>query len=232
MPSQIDAVLLAAGESTRMGQPKAVLPWAGRPLLVYQIEQLLASPVGRVAVVLGHRAADLRPLLPVDPRLTVVENRQYRSGKVSSIVAGLRALASQLGGDRANQTGRHVLILGVDQPRPAQLITQVAAAHLASQLGGGAPVTVAGYGGRRGHPVLFAPALRDELFGIDEATQGLRAVLQRHRAEVRVCETGSPLALANLNTPEDYEAALRLVNTGQPSQAFANVTWSARAGNQ
>jgi molybdenum cofactor cytidylyltransferase len=101
----------------------------------------------------------------------------------------------------------HVLIRGVDQPRPAAVVTHTVEAHLAT----GASITVAGHGGRRGHPVVFAPWLRDELRGIDEATQGLRAVLQRHDAEVQVAESGSPLALVNLNTPADYSTARRLL---------------------
>jgi CTP:molybdopterin cytidylyltransferase MocA len=58
--------------------------------------------------------------------------------------------------------------------------------------------------------VLFAPALRPDLLSISEETQGLRAVLQRYRDGVVVCDTGSPLALVNLNTPEDYAAARAL----------------------
>lgn len=199
MAPGLAAVLLAAGESTRMGQLKALLSWDGRPLLVYQVEQLLASPVERLAVVLGHRAGELQGRLPTtDERLLIVQNEQYHTGKVSSIVAGLAALP----------VGRHQLLLGVDQPRPATLISQVVQAHVAA----GSLITVAGHGGRRGHPVLFAPELRDELLAIDESTQGLRAVLQRHRTRVNVCETGSPLALVNVNTPEEYEAARRVVN--------------------
>jgi CTP:molybdopterin cytidylyltransferase MocA len=189
------AVLLAAGESTRMGQLKALLPWDGRPLLSYAVDQLLASPVERVAVVLGHRSDELRALLPADGRLLAVDNPDYLSGKVSSIVAGVTALPAAC----------HVLVLGVDQPRPEALLRRVVADHLAS----GAPITVAAFGGRRGHPVLFVPELRAELLGLDEATEGMRAILRRHAAGVRLSETGSALALVNLNRPEDYAAARR-----------------------
>ncbi len=191
----VHAVLLAAGESTRMGDLKALLPWAGdQPLLGYQAAQLLAAPVERVVVVLGHRADEVSASLPDDRRLSPILNPEYRAGKAGSIVAGVRGTGEDA----------HVLVLGVDQPRPADLIAQAVEEHQRR----GSAITVAGYAGRRGHPVLFAPELRDELLAIDEATQGLRAVLQRHAGDVAVVETGSPLALVNLNTPEDYRQAL------------------------
>ncbi len=97
------------------------------------------------------------------------------------------------------------------------MIEQTVRAHL----DGSASITIAGQQGRRGHPVIFAPRLRAELLTIDEESQGLRAVLQRHTRDTLVIDTGSPLSLVNLNTPEDYAAATRL-----------NSTSSALAGNQ
>lgn len=201
------AILLAAGESTRMGRLKALLEWDGRPLLRYQAEQLLAAPVERLVVVLGHRKEELRPLLPDHPTVHVVENPDYASGKVSSILAGVRAAPAQ----------EQLLLLGVDQPRPVALIRTVLEHYRRS----GGVITVAGYEGRRGHPVLFAPALRDELLGISEETEGLRSVLRAHPEDTHVVETGDPMALVNLNTPQDYEAARLLSRTS-----------SERAGNQ
>lgn len=201
------AVLLAAGESTRMGQLKALLTWEGRTLFEYQVSQLLSAPVERLVVVLGYRDSDLRPLLPADRRLQVVHNPAYASGKVSSIVAGVAAAPPE----------HPVLILGVDQPRPRGTIASVIEAHAS----GGAKVTVGGFEGRRGHPVVFARELRGELLAITEETEGLRSVLRAYAGDVAVAETGDPLALVNLNTPEDYERALALSSTS-----------SARAGNQ
>jgi molybdenum cofactor cytidylyltransferase len=188
-----------------MGQLKALLPWHGQPLLAYQIAQLLAAPVERLIVVVGHRAAELAPYLDQDERLHVVENQDYHAGKVSSIICGVAAAPAD----------HHLLVLGVDQPRPAALLAAVATVHRA----GDSPITIAGCGGRRGHPVLFRPELRPELLAITEETAGLRAVLRRHQA--LTVDTGDPLALVNLNTPEDYAAALLLSSTS-----------SARAGNQ
>jgi molybdenum cofactor cytidylyltransferase len=193
----VSALLLAAGESTRMGQLKALLPWSGVPLIRYQAEQMLAAGVERLVIVVGHRAVEVLDHVSPDPRVAIVENPLYQTGKVSSILAGVRA----------TPRGSHILIVGVDQPRPVTLVAQTIDAHLTS----GASITIAGCAGRRGHPVVFAPALRPELLAIDEASQGLRAILQRHATAVRVIDTGSPLALVNLNSADDYAAAQRLI---------------------
>jgi len=195
-----------------MGELKALLPWeGGEALATYQVRQLLESGVERVVVVVGHREAEVRRCLPTDERIVVVRNPEYRSGKVSSILVGVRGCDS----------AAHVLILGVDQPRPAELIGKVVRRHI----DGKKAITIGGYGERRGHPVAFGPALRDELLAIREETQGLRSVLQGHADEVEVVDTGSPLALVNLNTPEDYEDARRVAG-------LRSSTWRARAGNQ
>jgi len=203
----ITAVLLAAGESTRMGQLKALLPWHGKTLLRYQVDALLAAPVERIVVVLGHRREELLPILPSDPRVTTAVNDDYTSGKVSSIRTGIAAAPP----------GQDILLLGVDQPRPPALITEVLGAHAAA----GARISVAACHGRGGHPVVFSAGLRPELLAITEESEGLRAVMRAHAGDVQHVETGDPLALVNLNTPEDYEAAVLL-----------STTSNALAGNQ
>ena len=190
-----------------MGELKALLEWEGQPLLRYQAETLLAAPIERLVVVLGYRQDELAALLPSDPRVRVTHNPDYASGKVSSIIAGVGATAP----------GSHVMILGVDQPRPSATLRVVCEAHVAGEHA----ISIASFGGRRGHPVVFAPFLRPALLALDERTEGLRAVVRDHQDTVRSVETADPLTLANLNTPEDYAAALRISSTS-----------SARAGNQ
>lgn len=179
-----------------MGELKALLDWEGQPLVRYQTEQLLAAGIARLVVVLGHRRDELAAHLPRDPRLHRVVNPDYATGKVSSIVYGVRATPES----------HHLLILGVDQPRPSALIRETVRAHLSS----GAPITIAGHADRRGHPVVFRPELRSDLLAITEETEGLRSVLRAHPAAAHVVDTGDPLALVNLNTPDDYAAARRL----------------------
>ena len=213
------AVVLAAGASTRMGAPKALLPWQGQPLASYVVSELLRIPpdqardghdhghdgcvlrLERIVVVVGHRADDVVACIPADRRVTIVVNRDWEAGKSGSVVAGMSGVP----------VGRHTLVTGVDQPRPASVIQAVVADHLeGTGRNDGRLVTIAGAKGRRGHPTIFSPLLRDELLGIEEATLGLRAVIARHEAMVHTFDTGDEMALLNLNTPEQYGAAYEL----------------------
>ena len=188
------AILLAAGESSRMGTLKALLPWGEATLLEYQAAQLRASRCSEIVVVLGHEAGRLRAVLGEE---TVVHNPDYRLGKTTSIRVGVGALSAEA--DAA-------LILAVDQPRPAWLLDLLSAERGQTR----AAITVPAHAGRRGHPPVFAASLFPELLALSEERQGLREVMSRHAAEVHVVEVDTPLVHVNLNRPEDYEAARAL----------------------
>lgn len=192
---RVYGLLLAAGESTRMGRPKALLPWEGKTLVEFQVAQLLAGGVERVLLVLGHEAESISGIAGSLPRTDIVLNPGYATGKTSSVRAGMKALP-------ANADA--VLMLSVDQPVPAALIRQALEAHAA----GDALITVPSFGGRHGHPAIFAKALFPEMLEVAEETQGLRAVRRRHLGATRIFDAHTPAPLFDLNTPEEYEAAL------------------------
>ena len=196
-------VLLAAGESSRMGRPKQTLDWLGEPLVVYQTRQLLEAGVGQAIVVLGHEAEAVRPLVEVvdDPRLTIVVNPDYSEGKTTSIKAGLRAM---------ERGAASVLLLAADQPRPAALLRGLAEAHRERE----ALISIPAHRGKHGHPPIFDAALLPELLDITEEGRGVREVIQRHSGAIHEVEVDDPLVLTNLNTREDYERALALAVSG------------------
>ena len=194
------ALLLAAGESRRMGQLKALLPWQGTTLLSHQLAALDAAGVDRIMVVLGHRAAELQEVLQQEraarPSVAWVVNPDYLQGKTTSLKAGLRALSPH-----QPQT---ILILNVDQPRRPETLDYLRRQHQAAA----ARITIPTYQGQGGHPVLLDAALMGELLGITEETQGLRAVMQRHQGFIHRVEMDTPEVRWDLNTPEQYRAAL------------------------
>lgn len=197
------AVLLAAGEATRMERPKQLLAWLGFPLVGYQIRQLLGSGIGQIIVVLGHQVEQVRPVVEEagKGRVEIVVNRDYRTGKTSSIKAGLKTVAS-------GQTC--VLLQAADQPRSAQLIQLLVTQHLTNA----AKISIPSHDGRHGHPPVFAKSLVPELLQITERGQGVREVIERHQDSIHEVAIDDPLVLTNLNTDEDYKRALSLVGKG------------------
>ncbi|MCH8995240.1 MAG: nucleotidyltransferase family protein [Chloroflexi bacterium] len=187
------AILLAAGESARMGRPKPLLPWGGVTLIEYQVGELRAAGVDDLIVVLGHAADEVRPRVPQGTRIVV--NEAYREGRASSLRAGASALA-----DDADP----IVVLSVDQPRPRDVIETLLAAHREHA----ATITVPIAQGRRGHPVVLAGSLLPELRAASEESQGLRGVIAAHQDELFEVELASPAVLLDINTPEQYEEAL------------------------
>ncbi len=190
------AILLAAGESSRMGQLKALLPWRGQTLLEHQTAALLDGGAERVVVVLGHRADELRPLLEGKAGIVWTLNPHYRQGKTTSIKAGLYALDPAAVAD--------ILLLNVDQPRSAADVARILSVHRAR----GCAVTVPTYQGKGGHPIVLSAALLPELRQISEETQGIKAIVRRRPESVNRTPLDNPEILLDLNTPEQYRAAV------------------------
>ena len=189
------ALVLAAGESVRMGRPKALLPWEGGTLIEFQAGQLLAGGIERVILVVGHEAEAVRRVASPLARTTIVLNQDYARGRASSVRAGMEATPADADA---------LMVLAVDQPRPAALIAHLRQAHETS----GALITVPALGGRHGHPTIFSRELFPEMRDVREETQGLRAVRHRHRERTQVVEMATRAPLIDVNTPGEYEAAL------------------------
>lgn len=200
----VAAILLAAGESTRMGDLKALLDWGGRPLIAHQVAELLAGGVDQVVVVLGHEAGRLRAHLPDDPRVVVATNPDYRQGRSTSIRTGLVALAPDIAA---------FLVVNVDQPTGREVIRDLIAAHRAA----GALLSVPVREGKRGHPPLFSAVLRGEVATVSEDSNGLKRIVRAHEPDILQVPISSPLVATNLNLREDYLTARKLAAPGGSS---------------
>lgn len=188
----ISSILLAAGMSTRMGEPKALLDWHGQTLLSYQIAQLREAGADEVIVVIGYRADDVfRALRGANARFMI--NALYAHGRAGSLRIGAKAV---------NRDADAIVLLNVDQPRPAEFLRTLIAEHKP-----GIAATRPSHGGHHGHPVIVSGALRGELMEATDETRGLAGVLAAHPGELAEYEAG-PLCHLDLNTPEEYRAAL------------------------
>ena len=190
------AILLAAGESSRMGRLKALLPWRGQTLIEHQVSALRTGGADHVVVVLGHQSDDLLPLLAGRPDVTCVLNPDYLQGKTTSIKAGMSVVNPH--------TVRNILLLNVDQPRSAADIGHVLDAHRSHDFA----ITVPTCGEKGGHPIALSADLLDELLAISEESQGIKAVVRRRPESVNRIPLDNPEILLDLNTPEQYRAAL------------------------
>ncbi|MSQ61862.1 MAG: nucleotidyltransferase family protein [Dehalococcoidia bacterium] len=194
------AIIPAAGASSRMGRPKPLLPWNAGTLLAYVLEQCRRAGFEERIVVVGAERAEVEAEARAGGAV-IARNEGWQEGRASSIRAGA---------DAAPETADPILVLSVDQPRPAWLLQQLLAAYAARP----AEVLTPAHAGRRGHPALFAGALLPELRDVRDEDLGLRAMLVRHEAGIREIAVASALIHLDLNTPDAYERALREYRAG------------------
>ncbi len=191
------AVVLAAGRSERMGAPKPLLDWGGRPLVAHQVATLAAvAPIDEIVVVTGRASDDVARALAATPA-RLVSNPDYARGRATSVVVGVRALESDPAG---------ILIASVDQPLTPRLVASLVAAWREAPRSIARPT----HGNASGHPLIFPAALRAELESVSDSTSGLRAVVHKEVARVLDVELPYPETLLNLNTRDAYEHARRL----------------------
>lgn len=190
----ISAVLLAAGESRRMGKFKQLLPFAGKTFIESSVDNLLASRIGEIIVVTGHRAEDVNRTLG-DRCVRCVYNPDYRSGMSGSIKRGVQAVS---------ESAHAVMIALADQPQIGPDICDKVIEAYEKSL---AQIVVPTYRGRNGHPIILDLGLRAEILSID-ANQGLRQVVHARPDRVSHVEIDSEDVLMDFDFPEDYRRVL------------------------
>jgi molybdenum cofactor cytidylyltransferase len=188
----IVAVVLAAGESSRMGRPKALLPIDGETFIERIVGAFKESGLERILVVLGFDAEEMRrriERLPVE----ILVNENYRQGQLSSLKAAVRRA-------QEDQDCQAILVHLVDHPylSPA-VVRRMIDGYAASK----SPVVVPKHRGKRGHPVLFDRSLFGELLAAPP-DQGAKAVVDAHRGETLEIDTGDIGVTIDIDTPDDY----------------------------
>lgn len=180
----VGVIILAAGQSRRMGEPKLLLPWGSGTVIAHVVGVAASvAPVVVVASPLVREALGGAPVVePAGPAATML----------ASVQAGLRALPPA-------STGW--LVMPGDLPLVSQAVY-----HAVVERHRRAPdrVVIPTWEGRRGHPSLFPASLRDEALALDPTADSLRTLLERHAGLIETVPVDEPGIRADLDTPEDY----------------------------
>ena len=193
MFDMISAVLLAAGESRRMGAFKQLLLFEGKTFVERCVDEILASKTDELVVVTGHREDDVRRAIGDRP-VGFAHNPDYKLGMSSSLTCGVAAVAS---------TADAVLIALADQPQlTAAIFNEVIEAYQQQR----PLLVVPSYSGRNGHPIIVDLKLREEILAVDPE-QGLRLVVRAHAADTMHLAVSTDLILKDFDYPEDLDSA-------------------------
>ena len=184
------AIILAAGESRRMGEPKQLLPFAGKTILQCVID---AFDVDETLVVLGYRAGEIADRIH---GARIVRNPNYSRGMFSSVQTGLRTLPSKT---------KLVLLALADQPR----LQRATVKRLIAKFKGG--ILVPSYNGRQGHPLLFAARYVPEILAMDDSLT-LKHFLANHPDEIARLVVEDEGVLVDIDDRATYDHELRSLN--------------------
>jgi molybdenum cofactor cytidylyltransferase len=192
----IVAVILSAGESSRMGRPKALLPVDGVRFIEKIVTALRSTRVGEIIAVLGHNAEEMREKIN-DLPVKIVVNPEYKQGQLSSLITAIRSIQS----GENSQSVDGILVHLVDHPYiNAKLVDlMIDRFEQTKKL-----IVVPRHQGRRGHPVIFSRALFPELLAAP-VDQGAKTVVHAHRDQTLEIDTNDAGVTIDIDTPDEYQ---------------------------
>jgi molybdenum cofactor cytidylyltransferase len=201
MPKGLDGIILAAGESRRMGYPKPLLKIGDRTFIEHIAGTMLAV-VPRLVIVLGAHRDRVRAAIPHDARITIVENPNYARGQLSSLKVGLNEIQPHAAGALVH-LGDHPIVR-----------VETFQAIVDSYDETGKPIVIARHNGHRGHPVIFDRELFAELQSCPEE-EGARHVVNADSSRIAYVDSDDPGINLDLDTPSDLiRAGLPLPSSG------------------
>jgi molybdenum cofactor cytidylyltransferase len=187
----ISALILAAGESKRMGQPKMLLPWGELTVIEHVVGTFLQAGIEDILVVTGGASERVKRAIERLP-VRILFNRNYATGEMlSSLQAGLREMPE----------GTQATLIGLgDQPQvQEESVRAICDRYWQTQNG----LVVPSFRMKRGHPWLVRRPLWEEILAL-KPPESPRDFLNNHASEILYLNMDTPTVLADLDTPEDY----------------------------
>jgi len=187
----INAIILAAGESKRMGMLKPLLRFKDKTFLEQIISVVKLSDVDRITIVLGAEAETIKKSVDLSGT-NIVVNKEYQKGQLSSLIAGIEDVPEET---------KAILVCLVDTPFiNREVVNQIISKFRETNN----PIIVPVFNKERGHPTLFSRSLFNELTNAPEE-QGARYVIYSNEEKILELETCESGILIGINTPEDYK---------------------------
>jgi len=187
----ISALLLAAGESKRMGRQKLLLPFGTNTIIEQAIDNLLNSRVDEIIVVLGYRAEELITKIGRNP-LKIAVNPHYQQGMSTSIIAGLNLI---------DNNAKAVMIALADQPSISNKTIDKLIEEFRLHNKG---IIIPTYQGNRGHPVIFSIKYKSALLKLTGDVGG-RGIIEKHRDDILEIPVDYKDINVDIDTPSDYK---------------------------
>jgi molybdenum cofactor cytidylyltransferase len=195
---RIGAVILAAGESKRMGFPKQLIEICGEKIIRIVVKKVLNVGFGDIVVVLGHMAGDIARYIDDMIGIKIIVNPRYREGMSTSLIEGIKNLRQDI--------EAFMVILG-DQPfvskETMEKIIETYYGMKRKPL-----MVVPTYRGLGGNPVLISSRIAKEIMSL-RGDIGARALMERYKAYISYIETQDPGVVLDIDTKEDLEKALK-----------------------
>ena len=193
---KISGIILAAGLSTRMGEPKQLLPFRDSTIIETVIDNLLGSKLSEVIVVVGHEADKIQTCIQHKP-VKIVFNPDYQEGMLTSAQYGVGSISAS-----ADAFAMTLVDLPLITP---DLVDMVIDAYVQAEGG----IAVPSYNYRRGHPVIFDRRYADDILGLDGNSGGVRSLYKKYADDIHYVTVDTDRVLTDIDYRKDYEEALQ-----------------------
>ena len=214
LPS-ITGILLAAGLSTRMGQPKQLMPFGESTIIETVVDNMINAKFNDITVIVGHCAEKIRDILK-DRKVKIVYNPDYKEGMLTSVKKGVQSLQidnRQRLKDNASFIDRYAFsLMLVDQPFiTSELICKVIDAYSDTDKG----IVLPSYNNRRGHPVIFSQRYVEDILALDTDSGGTRSLFNVYADDMYYVPVDTDAVLKDIDSPEDYKNVMKVVNSNE-----------------